>query len=154
MMKKIFFIYILILFIISSLFGYCGYKLGLLNKQKDQNISNLSKIELEEKKCIENSHVYNYFFCVEKSEKAWDNEIRKTIISLKEVMSEEEYNQVIKMHKEWEKSVITQTHVINRFISQKDGLIYQTIGINHISNLKKEYAQLLKSIYFNYLDKD
>ena len=54
------------------------------------------------------------------------------------------------MHEQWKKSVNNEINVINRFISNKDGIIYQTEGSNNIAQLKKQYAILLQAVYFNY----
>ena len=122
-------------------------------EDKDNDTSEYKHpIDIEEKKCIESSHVYDYPDCSKKSEMAWDKEIQNNLKSLKKVMTNEEYQYIEKMNTDWEKSVYNEINVINRFISDKDGIINQTTGYSHISNLKKQYALLLSSIYFTYTE--
>ena len=109
-------------------------------------------IDIEEQKCIASSHVYDYPLCSQKAEKAWDNEIQNNLKLLKEVMTDDEYKYIETMNENWKKSVHNEIDVINRFISNKDGIINQTTGCKHISNLKKQYALLLSSIYFTYTE--
>ena len=107
-------------------------------------------IDIEEEKCIAKSHVYNYPICSQNAEKAWDKEIQKNLSLLKKTMSSDEYKYINEMNENWKKSVYNEISVINRFISNKDGIIYQTEGSNNIAQLKKQYALLLNSIYYNY----
>jgi len=109
-------------------------------------------IDIEEEKCIASSHVYDYPACSQKAEKAWDNEIQNNLKLLKEIMTDDEYKYIETMNENWKKSVHNEIDVINRFISDKDGIINQTTGCSHISNLKKQYALLLSSIYFTYTE--
>lgn len=67
-------------------------------------------------------------------------------------MTNEEYQYIETMNENWEKSVNNEIDVINKFISDKDGIINQTTGSSHIANLKKEYALLLSSIYSTYTE--
>ena len=94
--------------------------------------------------------MYDYPICSQNAEKAWDKEIQHNLYLLKEIMNDDEFQQIEIMHKNWEKSVNNEIDVINRFISDKDGIIYQTESSNDIAQLKKQYALLLKSIYFHY----
>ena len=56
------------------------------------------------------------------------------------------------MHKSWSKTVEKQIKVIDKFVFQKDGIIYQTSGIDSILQLKKQYAMFLRGIYFDYYE--
>jgi|GEM_PF-6885206 len=132
-MKKVF----VLLFIL--LFGCCFSFAAEIKHQ----------IDIEEEKCIAASHVYDYPACSQKAEKAWDNEIQKNLKLLKKVMTNDEYKAVEQMNEAWKKSVHSEIDVINRFISNKDGIIYQTEGSSDIAQLKKQYALLLQSIYFH-----
>ena len=58
------------------------------------------------------------------------------------------------MNETWNKSLYNQQDIINKFISTKEGLIHQTDGQNNIVQIKKQYALLLKSIYFNYYEEN
>ena len=120
------------------------------NKKSDDSKEYKHPIDIEEQKCIASSHVYDYPACSQKAEKAWDNEIQNNLKLLKKVMTDDEYKYIETMNENWEKSVHNEIVVIDRFISDKDGIIYQTEGSNDISNLKKQYAMLLESIYFHY----
>lgn len=64
-----------------------------------KNSVDIPTIDEEEKKCLENTSVYEYPSC-----------------------------------------------------TQKDGIIYQTSGIDSILQLKKQYAMFLKGIYFDYYE--
>ncbi len=159
-MKKI--LVILLIFLLSSISFYYGtlYERNKTNKNISQKeaISDTSstikenkhKIDIEEERCIAESDVYDYPICSHNSEKAWNNEIKKNLNLLKKVMSDDEYEYINKMNEEWEKSVNSETETINKFISNKDGIIYQTEGSDDISNLKKQYALLLNNLYYHY----
>ena len=107
-------------------------------------------IDIEEEKCIASSHVYDYPLCSQKAEKAWDKEIQKNLKLLQKIMTKDEYKYIEIMNENWKKSVYNEIDVINRFISSKDGIIYQTEGSNNIAQLKKQYAILLQAVYYNY----
>ena len=111
-------------------------------------------IDIEEEQCINNSNVYDYSLCGEKAEKAWDREIQKNTELLQKVMTKEEFKYIKNMNETWNKSLYNQQDIINRFISNKEGLIHQTDGQNNIIQIKKQYALLLKSIYYNYYEED
>lgn len=146
-MKKILILlFILFLIIDSFCVGYMLNKKGCL-AQKDNY---KHRIDVEEENCIKNSDVTEYIVCAEKATSAWDREINEKLLTLKKVMPADEYNKIEIMHKEWEKSVYNQIEIINRFITTKDGIIYQCEGQNNITSLKKQYAMLLTSILENY----
>lgn len=148
-MKKLL-IYILIIIVLILSFSI-GYILG-----KNTNISAIDNyehpIDIEEKLCIQNSDIHNYTFCSEIAIKSWEKEIQKNLDLLKQVMKKEDYKYIEEMNNEWNKSAYSQINTINRFIVNKNGVIYQTEGKNNISNIKKQYAILLKNIYSTYTD--
>jgi hypothetical protein len=113
---------------------------------------NKHPIDIEEEKCISDSHVYGFPDCSKDAEISWNNEIKKNLNLLKNKMPKDEYKYIDEMNNIWSKSVSYQIDVINRFISNKDGIIYQTEGNNDIVQLKKQYAILLKDIYSNYYE--
>lgn len=139
-MKK----FLLILFIVSIYF-LTGYKSYSFDDNKY-----IHPIDEAENKCISNSNEIDYVFCAQTASEAWDYEIKKYLKLLKEIMSIKDYEQIEKMNKEQNKSVHSQIKVINGFIGNKTGIIYQTEAVNNICNLKKQYALLLMSIYHNY----
>ncbi len=125
------------------------------NEKKENNQEKYKHpIDIEEERCIANSHVYNLPICEEKAEKSWDKEIQKNLKLIQKVMSNEEFDYIRKMNDSWNKSAYDQIESINRFISSKDGIIHQTDGQNNIVLIKKQYALLLKSIYYNYYEED
>jgi len=140
--------------ILFSIISLCCFALFNMqaNAQTMKNQEQTHSIDIEEQKCIQNSNIYNYPLCSRKAEKAWDEEISKNLKLLKESLPKEEYKYITKMNEKWEKSVKAQIAVINKFISGKDGIIYQTAGSSHISDLKKEYALFLKAVYTNYTE--
>ena len=69
-------------------------------------------------------------------------------------MTKEDFKYIKNMNETWNKSLYNQQDIINRFISNKEGLIHQTDGQNNIVQLKRQYALLLKSIYYNYYEED
>lgn len=148
-MKKLL-IYILIIIVLILSFSI-GYILG-----KNRNIPAIDKyehpIDIEERLCIKNSDIYHYAFCSELATKSWENEIQENLNLLKQVMTKDDYKDIEKMTNNWNKSVHSQINTINRFIVNKDGIIYQTEGKNNISNIKKQYAILLKNIYYAYTE--
>ena len=111
-------------------------------------------IDIEEEQCINNSNIYDYSLCGEKAEKAWEREIQKNTELLQKVMTKEEFKYIKSMNETWNKSLYNQQDIINKFISTKEGLIHQTDGQNNIVQIKKQYALLLKSIYFNYYEEN
>ena len=111
-------------------------------------------IDIEEEQCINNSNIYDYSLCGEKAEKAWEREIQKNTELLQKVMTKEEFKYIKSMNETWNKSLYNQQDIINKFISTKEGLIHQTDGQNNIVQIKKQYALLLKSIYYNYYEED
>lgn len=127
---------------------------GFNEKKRDNSFSNniniKHPIDIEEEKCIKSSHVYDYPQCSEKAEKDWNKEIQNNLKMLKEIMAKEEFIYINEMNKAWEKSVYKEMAVINRFISSKDGIIYQTDANNQIVQIKKQYALLLQNLYYNY----
>lgn len=147
-MKKLLALTFIIYILLSS------YALGFNNKNHVNNYtSDLSikhPIDIEEEKCLSSSDIYNYPQCTETAQKAWDKEIKKNLALLKKVMSKEEFIYIDNMNETWEKSVYRETDVINRFISSKDGIIYQTDANNQLLQIKKQYALLLQDLYYNY----
>ena len=111
-------------------------------------------IDIEEEQCINNSNIFDYSLCGEKAEKAWEREIQKNTELLQKVMTKEEFKYIKSMNETWNKSLYNQQDIINKFISTKEGLIHQTDGQNNIVQIKKQYALLLKSIYFNYYEEN
>ena len=174
-MKKILIIvFILIIFVCGFCIGYsvCFMKITVqivslsfdnnnLRKELEQSKQlnfhkntedNKHPIDIEEEKCISDSQVYDYPNCSKNAEISWNKEIKKNLNLLKNKMSNDEYRYINEMNEVWEKSVHNQMNVINRFISNQDGIIYQTEGNNDIVQLKKQYAILLKNIYSNYCE--
>ncbi len=170
-MKKFF------LVIIISLLLFLSFCLGLyvqetvdnkkINQLKIQINNNLKEennikpenqynntIDIEENNCISISDVYHYPLCSQKAEKAWDNEIQKNLELLKKVMTKEDFKYIIEMNQNWDKTLNLQIANINRFISNKDGIIYQTEGAEDIVSLKKQYALFLNNIYSNYVEEN
>lgn len=136
--------FLLILFLVSIYF---------LTENKSYSFNDnkyIHPIDEAETKCIANANEIDYVFCTQTASEAWDCEIKKYLKLLKEIMSIKDYKQIEKMNKEQNKSAHSQIKVINGFIGNKTGIIYQTEAVNNILNLKKQYALLLMSIYYNY----
>lgn len=117
-----------------------------------KNSADIPTIDEEEKKCLENTSVYEYPSCTQKAETKWDEEIIKNLEALKKVMNKDDYKYIEDMNKFWSKTVEKQIKVIDKFVFQKDGIIYQTSGIDSILQLKKQYAMFLRGIYFDYYE--
>ena len=121
-----------------------------INLQVSAN--NFDEIEIENQKCIENTFPYNYPNCAIQNEKNWDIEINNQLKKLEKIMKKEDYNIVMQSQEDWNKFITTHKKMINKFISNRPGIVNQTIGYATIADLKRQRAKLLDLIYYNYKD--
>ena len=121
-----------------------------INLQVSAN--NFDEIEIENQKCIENTFPYNYPNCAIQNEKNWDIEINNQLKKLEKIMKKEDYNIVMQSQEDWKKFITTNKKMINKFISNRPGIVNQTIGYATIADLKRQRAKLLDLIYYNYKD--
>ncbi len=138
-MKKL----LLILFIFSIII-LPAYSNNQITKDESEII------EQKYSQCIDNSSVINYPNCAYEYGEKWKTEIDKYYRLLKKEMSKNDFKIIEKSQEEWGNYVNTQTKVIDKFITNQDGIIYQTIGQSKISQLYKERALLLKDILHHY----
>ncbi len=128
------------------------HSLSKNNSQKeDYNLEEYKHpIDIELEKCVESTHPYLYSDCAKENEKAWDKEVQKQLKNLKDIMNKDEYTVIINSQNDWNKSFNSSKIAINKFISECDGTVNQTLGFSSIANLKKQRALLLEQIYYSY----
>ena len=128
------------------------HQISEYNNQKEDNKEEEYKhpIDIELEKCVESTNPYLYSDCAIENEKAWDKEIQKQLKNLKDIMNKDEYTIIINSQNDWNKSFNSSKIAINKFISERDGTVNQTLGFSSIANLKKQRALLLEQIYYSY----
>jgi len=119
-----------------------------LNELNDIILNQDNLIDKEEKECLSNSistaDSLNYIYNAEKN---WNIEITKYLNLLKTVMPHEEYKIIEKNHNMWLEQNKKDNAIIDKFIFNHGGTMYQQIGAEENVKLKKQRRDFLKEIY-------
>ena len=123
------------------------------NVQEEILEKNLHPIDKAERDCIaklDSTQAMNE--CTYKAMEAWFKEIDKYMLMLKNVTSDEDYNNILKAQSKWKKYQEAEFKAISILIN-KQGTIYQNILTGEERGLVKQRAHDLKSFYEYLIEK-
>ena len=122
-------------------------------EQKEELEENLHPIDKAERDCIaKNMTTAGMSNCSYEAMDAWFKEIDKYISLLKNVTSEDEYNNILEAQTQWKKYQEAEFKAVSILIN-KQGTIYQNILASEECDLVKQRAQNLKNFY-DYLNEE
>ena len=128
-------------------------KTDILSLTKEELEENLHPIDKAERDCIaKNMSTTGMSNCSYEAMKAWFKEIDKYINLLKNVTTEEDYNNILEAQNQWKKYQEAEFKAVSILIN-KQGTIYQNILSGIECDLVKKRAHDLKSFY-DYLIKE
>lgn len=107
-------------------------------------------IDIAEEICINNTNSLLYHTCSIQSIKDWKNEINTQLKKMQTIMNKTEYKHIQLSQTKWEESVNNDELIINRFITEKQGFLYKTIGYSYIADIYRQRSFLLEEIILNY----
>ena len=123
------------------------------NVQEETLEEDLHPIDKAERECIsKNMTTAGMSNCSYKAMDSWFKEIDKYINLLKNVTSEEEYNNILEAQTQWKKYQEAEFKAISILIN-KQGTIYQNILAGKERSLVKQRAHDLKSFYEYLIEK-
>lgn len=145
---------ILIFILTSSLSFYLGYKFPHENETNTSETAEYKhEIEIKEKNCLDKAiSTADSINCVIEADDAWEKEIQHNLKKLKRAMTESDFKDVDEMNKKWQESYKSQINVIDKFIYNKQGTMYQQIGTVEMAELTENYAKFLNFLYDIYLE--
>ncbi len=169
-MKKLFFIFILIISLfLSFLSGFFIQKVV-----SDKETSEIEKLKEENKFCNElndkllnrnnpidkkESECLNKVFstadsleCSSKSIDEWEKEIDKYLNLLKDKMTSEEYKNIQENQVLWIMQNKSNNEIITKFVFNHGGTMYYQLASSDFVQEKKQRAEFLKWIYDVYTD--
>ena len=125
-------------------------------EKQNETIKQLQKITVipEEEKvvqeCMKNANYTTTGMtnCVNDSTKRWNKKIDNSIISLKKVLSSDDYRLLENSQQKWKEYKEAQWAFLENFYSQKDGTIYSNILSADKSEIVKHRAQELDGLHF------
>ncbi len=122
-------------------------------KEEKSSINTVSEykhpIDIAEELCINNTNSLLYHTCSIQSIKDWKNEINTQLKKMQTIMNKTEYKHIQLSQTKWEESVNNDELIINRFITEKQGFIYKTIGYSYIADIYRQRSILLEEILTN-----
>ena len=102
-------------------------------------------IDIKENECLEKSiSTVDSLNCLYNAEKLWNIEITKYLKLLKNEMSYSEYKLIEKNHNMWIEQNKKNNEMIDKFIFNHGGTMYQQIGLDKKVELKKQRTEFLK----------
>ena len=117
------------------------------NVQEEILEKNLHPIDKAERDCIaklDSTQAMNE--CTYKAMDAWFKEINKYINLLKNVTSEEDYNNILKAQSKWKEYQEAEFEAVS-IISEKQGTMFQNSAVGVKNNVIKERVKELKRLY-------
>ena len=116
-------------------------------EQKEELEENLHPIDKAERDCIEkqdSTQAMNE--CTYKARDAWYKEIDKYINLLKNVTSQEDYNNILEAQNQWKKYQEAEFEAVS-IISEKQGTMFQNTAAGLKTDLVKKRALDIKELY-------
>ena len=117
------------------------------NVQEEILEKNLHPIDKAERDCIaklDSTQAMNE--CTYKAMDAWSKEMSKYIHLLKNVTSEEDYNNILKAQSKWKEYQKAEFEAVS-IISEKQGTMFQNSAVGVKNNVIKERVKELKRLY-------
>lgn len=106
----------------------------------------LNSIDKTEEDCMsQNSSTAGMYECTLKAENAWEKEIERYIVQMKNITSKTDYKKIQISQKKWEMYRDSEFEVYDLIFPQ--GSMFKNISAGFKRNLIKQRALTLKSIY-------
>ena len=108
-------------------------------------------IDIEEERCLKIADTSNIGMgnCVLEATDAWFKEIDKNLMTLKQLLSSDKYEKIVKSQKNWEIYIKSEFDVNENIIYNKTGTIYYAISAAQKKEIIKERAMLLHSYIYD-----
>ena len=116
-------------------------------EQKEELEENLHPIDKAERDCIaKNMSTTGMSNCSYEAMKAWFKEIDKYINLLKNVTTDDDYNNILKAQSKWKEYQEAEFEAVS-IISKKQGTMFQNSAVGVKNNVIKERVYELKRLY-------